>query len=203
MFDDEKIRAQVERLREHAMYPPVQYQPPTPDGVPAWLVCANGHRWMAREVGECRTCREQHLYRVRGRTECIHPDCHKVPDCSEAAWQAGVRECRFHWEVREMRENVAVGLIHCGDRLDTPVMAEYPVNVRWNGWLRPMMDPHQIMVFSDQLEDDFRFDWDGETLLWFDPLDDEVLRIEPNKDGLYDVSLGLTWFADREDQEEE
>lgn len=90
------------------------------------------------------------------------------------------------------------------------VLAEYPEDHRWNGWLCPAMDAWSVEVVLAALEADefnernLRHDWDGDVLVTTEDGDGEdadyVERYEPTADGLY--SLGAYAWVWSKDEDE-
>ena len=90
-----------------------------------------------------------------------------------------------------------VGPVSIEGSPDAPAyMAQYDPTKRWNGWLCPTMDAHSVVTALTAAGPDYvTFDFvDGVLVVeWADYPDDPAERIDPDEDGLYDMSLGWVW----------
>lgn len=89
--------------------------------------------------------------------------------------------------------------------LPTTVLAQYPTDQRWNGWLCPVLDPHgveqvlAVLRASYDAADDEKaptHEWDGDVLVLteYDGDTPYTERLEPDADGLYALgAYGWCW----------
>ena len=76
-----------------------------------------------------------------------------------------------------------------------PVLAEYPENYRWNGWLQPLLDTWSCEKILEPIAECYDWEWVealGTWLLVVRQKDDPayVDVVTPNEDGLYPLGAG-------------
>ena len=98
-----------------------------------------------------------------------------------------------------------LGQIHVtGDWLEGKSFPAYTDGSRWNGWATPKVTREVadalIAVMAYEGDDVYRFRWEGNVLMIFDPQEQEESPVSPvlyeTTDGslaLYDLSLGWCW----------
>lgn len=165
------------------------------------LECAKGHHWgsIYPEQG-CPVCRQTQKYLDMGRPECITEGCTNIVECSQRAWDQGVRQCHPCFDQDQIANHQTAGPI-CLDEYIT-VLGQYPRNVRWNGWLMPVIDAWSVNAIAETFKDDefVKLEWrdDGALLhydlQWADEPDFEPDVLLPDDDGLYALGAGFwTW----------
>lgn len=201
-----RYRAVIAERAVEGYYPPVATER-TEHYVLA--VCANGHRWGSiRPEDGCPQCREIHMFRLKGRTECEEDGCDRLVTCRDDMWEAGMRKCQLHWT----QDGGYVAGPICLDEYVT-VQGQYNPRNLWNGWLMPHIDAwsvEKVMRAFEDTDTDTGYDWewqeDGSLQVidrqWRleDPEFFQPEILQPDEDGLYALGAGSwTWSDDTEE----
>lgn len=133
---------------------------------------------------------------------CTEDGCTNPVQCSDRAWEAGVRKCRTHWT---QDGGWTAGPV-CLDEF-VAMLGQYEPRDTWNGWLCPQIDPVGVealrAAFATVYDEDqfYTYEWQDDLSLvvtWHDG-DEEAQEdiLNPDEDGLYDFGrLGWTWSED-------